>query len=271
LQLGSQRHTVARLEGLPLLRRNSASRKAPQEGSADAKNKEPSVYTILQRVSVVIGILALAPLTRIWVRPWWIRVPFVMISVMLFAATTYDLLPRWSRRRPVAVGALMILAIAAALPPKLYSVKDQPPPDTAGRATIASPRDGQAQTLTVREASGYTDGFIASGTCEVPRGYRAVLVSRADSGAGYWLLSDGIIGDCVDDGAAHQWTASRVDPTWAGMEANKPITIGVIVLQKNLADQAQIDKAKGEPLALPQPAATVLVLASRVQQHDPSG
>jgi hypothetical protein len=50
--------------------------------------------TILRRVSVVVGLLALAPLTRIWERDWWIRVLFVMVAVTLLAATTYDLLPR---------------------------------------------------------------------------------------------------------------------------------------------------------------------------------
>jgi hypothetical protein len=186
----------------------------------------------------------------------------MMIVVTLLVATTYDLLPRWSRRRPVALGALLlIIVIAAALAPEVHRR-----PDTAGRATIASPRDGQSHVLTVREAGGYTDGFIASGTCEVPRGYRAVIVSRADSGTGYWLLSDGILSDCVDDGASHQWTARRVDPTWSGLAPNKPVTIGIIILRREHAEQAQAQVVYGDPIDLPQPAAAAHIFVSRVQQ-----
>jgi hypothetical protein len=248
----------------------SVSRKAPEGDSADGKDKEPngkepSVYTILQRVSVVVGLLALAPLTRIWERDWWIRVLFVMVAVTLLAATTYDLLPRWSRRRPVILGVLLILATAAALAPEVAG-KERPPPETAGRASIASPRNGQQQDLAVRESGGYTDGFVASGTCVVPRGYRALIVSLADSRTGYWLLSDGILGQCVDDGASHEWTAERVDPSWAGMKPNKPVTLAVIIVLKAIAEKAQLDTAKGEPIPLPQPAASVLIYVSRVPQ-----
>lgn len=248
-----------------LLRRKAESRNSPDQSPADTTRKEPSIYTVLQRVSVVIGLLALAPLTRIWDRAWWIRVLFVMVAVTLLAATTYDLLPRWIRRRPVILGAFLVLAIGAALAPEIHTRKESPAPDTAGQATIASPRNGQRQDLIVREASGFTDGFVASGTCKVPRGYRALMVSLADSGTGYWLLSDGIIGDCADDGATHQWTAERVDPTWAGMPPNKPVTLGVIIVRKDVAEHAQNETSKGEPIPLPQPAASVLIYASRIQ------
>lgn len=248
-----------------MLRRDSASSKTPEGGSGDVKAKEPSIYTILQRVSVVIGLLAIVPLTRIWDRSWWIRVLFVVIAVALLAATTYDLLPRWSRRRPFALGVLLLLALAAALAPEVLGGKDRPAPDTAGRATITSPRKGESIDLTVREAGGSTNGFVASGTCEVPRGYRALIVSRAISGTGYWLHSDEILSECVDDGAPHQWTARRVDPSWGGMDPDQRITLGVIILRKELAEQAQIDKANGDPLKLPDPAASVEIFVSRVQ------
>jgi hypothetical protein len=233
---------------------------------AGNRRKESTVYTVLQRLSVAVGLLAIAPLTRIWDRPWWLRVLFVMIAVTLIAATTYDLLPRWSRRWQVAAGVLLTLAVVAAWAPGTRSAKPAPPPpDTAGRATIASPRSGQLQELAVREAGGSTDGFVASGTCLVPRGYRAVIVSLADNRSGYWLLSDGILSDCIDDNVLHQWTAARVDPSYAGMRANNPVTIGVIVLRKELAEQAQLQKVYGEPLSLPQSAASTLIRVSRVQ------
>lgn len=171
---------------------------------SDVDRKDPTVYAILQRLSVAVGLLAVAPLTRIWHRPWWLRVLFVVIAVALIAATTYDLLPRWSRRWSVAAGVILVLGVIAAWAPGTRSVAPAPLPDTAGRATIALPRSGQLHNLTVREAGGYTDGFLAEGTCEVPRGYRAVIVSRADDNSGYWLLSDGILGDCVDDNVSHR-------------------------------------------------------------------
>jgi len=143
--------------------------------------------------------------------------------------------------------------------PEVGSKKDRPAPDTA-RATIASPRNGQPQRLIVREAGGYTDGFTASGTCQVPPGYRAVIVSRADTGPGYWLLSDGILNDCMDDSATHQWTAVRVDPSWPGMENEWPVTIGVIIVRKEVAERAQVQKTAGEPINLPQPSATTLTI-----------
>ena len=231
----------------------------------DTKGKKPYFYTVIERVSVVIGLVAIAPLTRIWDRFWWIRVLFAMIAMALLVAATYDLLPRWSRRWPVGVGVFAILVTAAAIVPEVGNKKDRPAADTAGQATIASPRNGQPQRLTVREAGGYTDGFTASGTCQVPPGYRAVIVSRADTGPGYWLLSDGILHDCIDDSATHQWTAARVDPSWPGMKLEWPVTIGVIIVRKEVAERAQVQKTAGEPINLPQPSATALTIISRIQ------
>jgi hypothetical protein len=51
------------------------------------------------------------------------------------------------------------------------------------------------------------------------------------------------------------------------MSPRKPVTIGVIVLRKDLAEQAQIQKVKGEPITLPKPAASALVYVSRIQQY----
>jgi hypothetical protein len=253
-----------------LARRNLTSTRASKSSTTDTKNKKPSFYTVIERISVVIGLIAIAPLTRIWDRFWWIRVLFVLIVMAVLVAATYDLLPRWSRRWPVGVGVLATLVTAAAVLPALGDEQPRPAPDTAGRATIASPRNGEPQSLIVREAGGYTDGFTASGTCMVPRGYRAVIVSRANRGPGYWLLSDGILNDCVDDSATHQWTAARVDPSWPGMELELPITIGVVIVRKEVADQAQIQKAAGEPLNLPQPSATALTIVSRIQNGSTS-
>lgn len=92
-----------------------------------------------------------------------------------------------------------------------------------------------------------------------------MIVSRAISGTGYWPHSDEVLGDCVDDGRTHHWTAERVDPSWGGMDPQQPVTIGVIILRKDLADQAQVDDAKGDPLKLPEPVATVPIVVSRVQ------
>lgn len=256
--------------------RSSASGKGPKPTGKNMKPKKPdirreesTIYDVLQRLSVAIGLIAIAPLTHIWQRPGWLRVLFVVIAVALIAATTYDLLPRWSRRWPVAGGSVLALVIIAAWAPGTHADKRPPLPETDGSATIASPPSGQLQALTVREAGGYTDGFVASGTCVTPPGYRAVLVSRADRGPGYWLLSDGIISDCVDDDIAHQWTAKNVDPSWSGMEDNKPITIGVIVLRKDLAEWAQLQKVNNEPLNLPQPAASTSILVTRAAAGTP--
>ena len=252
-----------------------ASKKSPVTESVDGGNqphnpdkgrKGSSVFKMIERVSVTLGLLVLVPITRIWDKPWWMRALFAICAGALLAATTFDLLPRWSRRWPVALAFFVIPAVAAALGPAVLSGKPRPAPNTAGSATIDSPRNDQFIGLTVREASGFTDGFIASGQCVVPRGYRAVIVSLADDGSGYWLLSEGIIPDCVDDGVAHQWTATKVDPSWSGMSPRRPVTIGVIVLRKDLAEQAQIQKVQGEPLKLPQPAASALIYVSRVQQ-----
>jgi hypothetical protein len=156
-----------------LLRRDSASSKTPEGGSGDVKAKEPSIYTILQRVSVVIGLLAIVPLTRIWDRSWWIRILFVMIAVTLFAATTYDLLPRWSRRRPFALGVLLILALAVALAPEVLGGKDRHPHRTSGQRG-ESIRAGQAWTPINEPQSG-------SSSCEkswpnTPRSKRSRVI-----------------------------------------------------------------------------------------------
>ena len=229
-------------------------------------NGEPSVYTLLQRVSVVLGLLAIAPLARIWERPWWVRVLFALIAVTLLAATTYDLLPRSSRRRHVAVGVLLSLAVVVALAPEVRGGGRGTPPETAGRATIGSPRNGEHLALRVREASGVTDGFTASGTCQVPPGYRAVIVSRARNGRGYWLLSEEILDECTDDDAAHRWTARNVDPTWSGMAPGEPVTLAVIVARKDLVDHAKALQPTGDPMPFPPPAATARIVVTRVQR-----
>jgi hypothetical protein len=253
----------------------SASKKSPVTESVDRMNqprdpekerKDSSVFKMIERVSVTLGLLVLVPITRIWDKPWWMRALFAICAGALLAATTFDLLPRRTRRWPVALAFFVIPAVAAALGPAVFSGKHRPAPNTAGSATIVSPQNDQFIGLTVREASGYTDGFMASGRCTVPHGYRAVIVSLADDGSGYWLLSDGIIADCVDDGVAHQWTATKVDPSWSGMAPRRPVTIGVTVLRKDLAEQAQIQKVEGEPLKLPQPTASALIYVSRIQQ-----
>lgn len=248
-------------------RRSKAAGAQNQPDKTGAEHKDSSVFKVLERVSVAVGLLVLVPITHIWDRAWWVRTLFVISAGALLAATTFDLLPRWSRRWPIVLGFFATLAGAAALGPDVLRGMDHPVADTAGWATIVSPRNGQVIALTVREASGYTDGFTASGRCAVPPGYRAVIGSLADDGSGYWLLSDGILPDCLDDGAAHPWTATKVDPTWSGMPPNRPVTLGVIILRKDLAEHAQVQKLKGDPIKLPQPAASAHIHVSRVQQH----
>lgn len=236
-----------------------------KSNAPDNQRKETTVYSIIERLSVVVGLLALVPLTRIWDRSWWLRLIFVVFAVALIAATTYDLLPRWSRRWPVTAGVLLTVVIVGTWAPGTRHDKPKPLPETAGRATIASPRNGEFHALTVREDGGTTDGFAARGTCVVPKGYRAMIVSRADQGPGYWLLSDEILGDCLDDGVAHSWTAERVDPSWSGMGANNPVTIGVTIVRKDLAERARSQTFTHEPLDLPPPAASTVIRLSRIK------
>lgn len=49
------------------------------------------------------------------------------------------------------------------------------------------------------------------------------------------------------------------------MRGNNPVTIGVIIVRKDLAERAQAQKVNNVPLALPQPAASTLIRVSRVQ------
>jgi hypothetical protein len=246
----------------------SASGRGSSKQEPGDVDGEPSVYTLLQRVSVVLGLLAIAPLARIWEKPWWLRVLFALIAAGLLAATTYDLLPRWSRRRPLAVGVLLALAVAVALVPDVRWRQARIAPETAGRATIESPRNGQHQALLVREAGGHTDGFTATGTCQVPPGYHAVIVSRAANGKGYWLLSEEILDECVADDSSRRWTARRVDPSWSGMEADEPVTLAVVILRNDLFTKAKSQQVTGDPLKLPSPATTTRIQVTRVQQPD---
>jgi hypothetical protein len=172
---------------------------------------------------------------------------------------------RASTIRPllVALAVFVILAAAAVLLPSVTGLKVKPAASTAGHATITSPRTAQKIELTTREQEGVTDGFTATGTCSVPLGYRALIISVANDNSGYWLLSDGVLSDCDDDGADHRWTAKRVDPTWAGMPPDHPVTIGVAIVKKDVAEQARVQSRNGDPAKLPRPAATTLIQVSR--------
>ncbi|TQS46111.1 hypothetical protein [Cryptosporangium phraense] len=222
---------------------------------------------MLQRVSVMIGLFALAPLTRIWDRPWPVRLVFALAVVTLLAATTYDLLPRWFRRRSVLLVGVLGVSIVAALVPAALSEPEAAVgqlPEAAGRATFTTPRPGQSFALVERKGGEYTDGFVATGTCTVPPEYSAVIGYRATDGSGYWLLSDGILGDCASDGVTRRWTAGRVDPSWGAPGVRRAAALVVIVMRRDLALRAQVDKQKGEPLRLPRPAASVTVFTTRV-------
>jgi hypothetical protein len=169
--------------------------------------------------------------------------------------------PRWGRRRALTLGFLVTLAAAALLTPGTHSGTDG---IGAGAATFTLPLNGTHLTLAVRETGGYTDGFTASGTCKVPEGYRAMIVSRADDGRGYWILSDGVR-ECVDDDVLHHWAANGVDPSWSGMPPDMAVTIGIVIVRQEVADRANEMKASGKPVSLPEPATSVVILITRVE------
>ncbi|MFI5956349.1 hypothetical protein [Cryptosporangium sp. NPDC051539] len=215
-------------------------------------------------MSVVIGLLALPSLTRFWAWPWEVRLPFVLAVVALLAATTFDLLPRWFRRRTVVVaGVLAVSVLVAVLPAALR--REAPP--TAGRATITSPRPGWSGELTIR-SSGDTAGFVATGTCTVPKGYDALIGFLADDGSGYWLASDRVLRECAGDNARHRWTAPRVDPS-AGHEtgAKHPATLVVAILRHDLTVGALSASDHVQVSTFPALAASVDVFVTRVERR----